>query len=129
MEFPVEGPPGECPPEDRAQATVLALDDAAYARKLGAARAYPELAAELERVFGIHDALAFRAECIRPVRYGLDVGTQFAHPCVYERYGEKQVAAGIYRDVIRFRHVAQIAAGLADLTRAEPSRRAAAGRT
>ena len=71
----------------------------------------------------------FASECIRPVRYGLDIGTQFAHPCVYERYGEKQVAAGIYRDVIRFDHVARIAAGLADLTRAEQSRRAATGRT
>jgi hypothetical protein len=50
MEFPVEGPPGECPPEDRAQAVLLDLDDAAYARKLAAARAYPELVAELERV-------------------------------------------------------------------------------
>jgi hypothetical protein len=129
MEFPVEGPPGECPPQDRAQAIMLTLDDAAYTRKLGAARAYPELARELERVFGVHDVEAFRAECIRPVRYGLDIGTQFAHPCVYERYGEGQVEKGIYRDVIRFRHVAQIAAGLADLTRAEPSRRAATSRT
>ena len=128
MEFPVEGPPGECPPEDRAQAIMLALDDAAHARKLGAARAYPELAEELERVFGIHDAQAFRAECIRPVRYGFDIGTQFAHPCVYERYGAQQVAAGIYRDVIRFDHVAQIAAGLADMTHAGQSRRAAACR-
>jgi hypothetical protein len=129
MEFPVEGPPAECPPEDRAQAVFLTLDDAAYARKIAAARAYPELAAELERVFGIHDAQAFRAECIRPVRYGLDIGTQFAHPCVYERYGEQQVAAGIYRDVIRFDHVAQIAAGLAGPARAAQSRRAATGRT
>lgn len=129
MEFPVEGPPGECPPEDRAQAVFLKLDDAAYARKLGAARAYPELAAELERVFGIHDALAFRAECIRPVRYGLDIAAQFAHPCVYERYGEGQVEKGIYRDVIRFRHVAQIAAGLAGPAHDSPSRLTAMGRT
>jgi hypothetical protein len=128
MEFPVEGPPGECPPEDRAQAVFLDLDDAAYARKLAAARAYPELAAELERVFDIHDAQAFRVECIRPVRYGLDIATQFAHPCVYERYGETRVAAGIYRDVVRFRDVAQVAAGLAELTRESRSRLTATGR-
>ena len=127
MEFPVEGPPGECPPEDRAQAVFLDLDDAAYARKLAAARAYPELAAELERVFDIHDAQAFRVECIRPVRYGLDIATQFAHPCVYERYGETRVAAGIYRDVVRFRDVAQVAAGLAELTRESRSRLTATG--
>jgi hypothetical protein len=125
----VEGPPGECPPQDRAEAVVLVLDDAAYARKLGAARAYPELAAELERVFAIHDAQAFRTQCIRPVRYGLDIAGRFEHPCVYERYGEGRVAAGIYRDVIRFDHVAQIAAGLARLTRGEQTHRAAMGRT
>ncbi len=129
MEFPVEGSPGECPPQDRAHAITLALDDAAYARKLGAARAYPELAAELERVFGIHDVQAFRVECVRPVRYGFDIGTQFAHPCVYERYGAGQVDKGLYRDVIRFRHVEQIAAGLAAPAHESPSRRAATGRT
>lgn len=115
MEFAVEGPPNECPPEDRAQAVFLQLDDAAHARKLAAARAYPELAAELERVFAIHDVQAFRAECIRPVRYDFDIAGLFEHPCVYERYGEKQVAAGLYRNVIRFEHVAQIAEGLAAL--------------
>lgn len=120
MEFPVEGPPNECPPQDRAHAVFLPLDDAAYARKLSAARAYPELAAELDRVFGIHDRAAFRTECIRPVRYGFDIAGLFEHPCVYERYGEQQVEKGLYRDVVRFRDVARIAEGLAAL--AAPSR-------
>jgi hypothetical protein len=113
MEFPVEGPPNECPTEDRAEAIFLNLDEKAYQRKVEAARAYPELAVELDRVLGNHNANAFRVECIRPVRYGLDIGGRFSHPCVYEWYGEKQVAAGFYRDVIRFRdHIAPIAAHL-----------------
>ena len=113
MEFPVEGPPNECPAEDRAEAFFFTLDDEAYQRKLQAARTYPELAAEMERVLSIHSADMFRFECIRPVRYGLDIGRQFSHPCFYERYGEKQVAAGIYREVIRFHeHVAPLAAHL-----------------
>ena len=51
-------------------------------------------AKELERVFGVHDPQTFRVESIRPVRYGLDIGTQFAHPCVYGRYGEQKSRRG-----------------------------------
>jgi hypothetical protein len=110
MEYPVEGPPNECPAEDRAEALFLHLDDAAYQRKVDAARAYPELAQELLRVLGVHAADVFRTECVRPVRYQFDIGGRFSHPCIYEWYGEKQVAAGIYREVIRFRdHIAPLA--------------------
>lgn len=113
MEYPVEGAPDVCPDEDRADALFLELDDAAYERKVRAARAYPELAQELARVFSLHNANVFRVECLRPVRYALEIGSRFSHPCLYERYGEKQVAAGIYREVIRFRkHIAPLAAHL-----------------
>jgi hypothetical protein len=110
MEYPVEGPPDECPAEDRADAIFLTLDDEAFTRKMEAARAYPEMAAEMERVLEIYTTEVFRVECLRPVRYGLDVGHRFQHPCIYERYGEKQVAAGIYGEVLRFReHIAPLA--------------------
>jgi hypothetical protein len=113
MEYPVEGPPDECPAEDRADAIFLTLDDEAFTRKMEAVRAYPEMAREMERVLEIYTTDVFRVECLRPVRYGLDVGHRFQHPCVYERYGEKQVAAGIYDEVLRFReHVAPLAAHL-----------------
>jgi hypothetical protein len=113
LEYPVEGPPDQCPAEDRTEAIFLTLDDEAFARKMEAARAYPEMATEMERVLKIYTTDVFRVECLRPVRYGLDVGHRFQHPCIYERYGEKQVAAGIYREVLRFReHVAPLAAHL-----------------
>jgi hypothetical protein len=113
LEFPVEGPPQECPTEDRADAIFLTLDEDAYARKMQAVRSYPELASEMERVLNIHNADLFRVECLRPVRYGLSIEDRFAHPCIYETYGEKQVAAGIYSEVIRFRdHVEPLAAHL-----------------
>lgn len=119
MEYPVEGPPDECPPEDRADAIFLTLDEEAFARKMAAVAGYPEMAKEMERVLGIYHADVFRVECIRPVRYGLDVGHRFQHPCVYERYGEKQVAAGIYREVLRFgEHVAPLARHLEIYSRA-----------
>lgn len=113
MEYPVEAPPDECPAEDRADAIFLTLDDEAFTRKMEAVRSYPEMAAEMERVLEIYDADVFRVECLRPVRYGLDVGHRFQHPCIYEEYGEKQVAAGIYSEVLRFReHVGPLAAHL-----------------
>jgi hypothetical protein len=113
MEYPVEGSPDECPAEDRADAVFLTLDDEAFTRKMEAARAYPEMAKEMERVLKIYNTDVFRKECLRPVRYGLDIRHRFQHPCVYERYGEKQVAAGIYDEVLRFReHVAPLAAHL-----------------
>lgn len=112
-EFPLEGPPHECPPEDRPEAIVLELAEDALRRKLEAARAYPELADEVERAFASYGWEPFRIECLRPVRYGLEIGQRFEHPPYYETYGEKQVAAGIYREVIRFRdHLAPLAASL-----------------
>jgi AcrR family transcriptional regulator len=113
FEFPLEGAPGECPPEDLACALRLDLDAGALQRKLAAAAAYPEMAAEVERAVASHGSAPFGVECLRPVRYGLEIGGRFAQPPYYETYGERQVAAGIYRDVIRFReHLAPLAVGL-----------------
>lgn len=114
LEFPLDGPPDGCPPEDLPEAIRLELDEAALRRKLDAAGAYPEMAYEVERAFANHGREPFAVESLRPVRYGLDLGGRFAHPPYYETYGEKQVAAGIYREVIRFRdHMAPLAEGLA----------------
>jgi hypothetical protein len=119
FEFPLEGPPHVCPPEDRPGAIVLELDEDALQRKLEAARSYPELAAEVDKAFASYGWEPFRVECLRPVRYGLEIGHRFEHPPYYETYGERQVAAGIYREVIRFRdHLAPLAASLGrDATR------------
>ena len=113
FEFPLEAAPQECPAEDLSSAIVLELDEDALRRKLDAARSYPELAGEVEKAFAVHGWEPFRVECLRPVRYGLEIGDRFQHPPYYECYGEKQVAAGIYREVIRFReHLAPLAASL-----------------
>ncbi len=113
LEFPLEGPARDCPPDDRADAILLDLGEDAYQRKLDAVRSYPEMTGDVGRILASHDRGAFRFECLRPVRYGLDIGHRFEHPCIYEQYGEKQVAAGIYREVIRFsEHIAPLAARL-----------------
>jgi len=112
FEFAVEGAPDACPP--REHAILVRLDADAYRRKLAAARAYAEIAVDMERLTSSHHADAFRIECLVPVRYGLDTGDRFEHPAIYEAYGEKQVAAGFYSEVIRFRdHLAPMATRLA----------------
>jgi AcrR family transcriptional regulator len=117
FEIPLESSPEECPAADLEESIRLRLDDAALERKLRAAAGYPEMAAEVERAFARHGRAPFAVECLRPVRYDLEIGGRFAHPPYYETYGERQVAAGHYRDVIRFReHLAPLAAALGEWT-------------
>jgi hypothetical protein len=110
FEILLDGGPQECPMEDQAEAIVLELDAEAIARKLASARSYPEMAGEVAKALARHGEEPFRIECLRPVRYGLDIGRRFVHPPYYESYGEKQVAAGVYQEVLRFRqHLAPLA--------------------
>lgn len=107
------GSPMECPDHLRDAAWVLELDDEALARKLDAARSYPELAGEVDAALSRFGPDRFRVECLRPCdpedRYGWDP----QEVPFYERYGEQKVAAGVYRQVIRFReHVRPIADAL-----------------
>jgi hypothetical protein len=113
FEFALEAPPDAYPPAERDHVIILRLDEDAYQRKLAAARAYTEIAADIARLASSHDMNAFRVECLVPVRYNLDIADRFKHPPSYEAYGEKQVAAGFYSEVIRFReHLAPLAADL-----------------
>ena len=113
FEFALEGAPDDCPPEERAEAVRMELDGDALHRKLAAAAAYPEMAHEMERALANHGRASFGVEYLRPVRYGLEIGGRHPQPPFYESYGERQVAAGIYREVIRFRgHMAPLAEGL-----------------
>lgn len=110
LEFPLDAAPempeGAAPaPEgpEPAGGCRLVLDDAALARKLAAARAYPGLESEVERALARHGERAFRVERLRPVAYGLDLAPRLHDPPLYERYGAERVAAGRYAEVIRFR--------------------------
>src|SRR5262249_16812988 len=79
-------------------------------RKVAAARAYRELKAEIEAAVGGPGAEGFRVGCLRPVE-----STEYHFPQApfYERHGERQVAAGIYDRVLRYReHVLPIAEAL-----------------
>jgi len=117
LEFPLDAAPepaGQAPGEpaagDRDGGRRLVLDDATLARKLAAARSYAGLEDEVRRTLERHGDEAFRVERLRPVRYGLDLAAVLPDPPRYEAFGEERVAAGRYREVLRFRrHLAPLA--------------------
>jgi hypothetical protein len=132
-DFTLAGAPAGGAEETREGSVLLTLDDAAFTRKVSAARNYPELQAEVEAAFngtpnindpmldersrstyGVTTANNFRVECLRPVdlnfaKPGNDVAVPF-----YEEYGERQVQAGHYTRVLRYReHMLPLAEALA----------------
>ncbi|HEX8474620.1 MAG TPA: hypothetical protein VF666_11345 [Pyrinomonadaceae bacterium] len=137
LDFTLVGRPDECPEPSRASALWLHLDDETFARKLTAARNYPELVAEVDAALSgagsvglrVHPDLAarsginkaasadggasgetFRVECLRPARA---FEPSFDVPPFYEQYGERQVAAGHYARVLRYRaHMLPLAEAL-----------------
>jgi hypothetical protein len=112
-EFPLEGTPGGLTAEARAASLCIQLDAAALARKLAAARAYPGLEDEVERALARYGPESFQTEWLREVRYGLDIDHLVSDPPYYEVHGERQVAAGLYPRVLRYReHVVPVAAWL-----------------
>ncbi len=126
FDFPLIGAPDDCLAAERGAALRLELDEEALQRKLAAARTYPELAAEVDAALANHGSDRFRVECLRPVRYGLDIAGLTSHPPFYETHGEKRVAMGLYGEVIRFQsHLAPLATGLERYV-AEESQRACA---
>jgi len=103
-DFLLDGSPSACPDHLRAEAMTLELTEDDLARKIAAAKDYPELREETESALARFGGAAFRTECLRPVldaRQGLDGMEE--EPPYYERYGERQVAAGHYDHVIRYR--------------------------
>jgi len=112
FDFPLEAAPdtlGEIGGDLR-----LLLDEAAVARKVAAARAYQEMAAEVDRALAGHGEVAFAVERLRPVDALRPLAARLHGPPLYERFGEDRVAAGTYREVLRFaEHFAPFVAGLA----------------
>ncbi|MCA1817294.1 MAG: hypothetical protein LC746_13045 [Acidobacteria bacterium] len=130
FDYPVINRPDDCPEELREASVWLRLDDQTFSRKIDAARTYyPELFEEVQIALGAAAAAgpmrdyfelngagggegieAFRVECLRPaVAARADRAVPGAKP-FYELHGERQVAAGLYDHVIRYReHVAPIA--------------------
>jgi len=96
----------------------LELDAAELELKLAAAHDYPEMAGEVERALVRHGVEPFRVECLRRVDPEVIVEDLVADPPFYEIHGERQVAAGYYPKVLRFReHFLPVARALRELVR------------
>jgi hypothetical protein len=117
-DFLLEGSPEACPADGGSGVLRLELEEDALERKLAAARSYPEMAYEVERAVERYGTGAFRIECLRPTDPEGDIETLIEEPPYYETYGERQVAAGRYSRVLRFReHFLPLARALRELGR------------
>jgi hypothetical protein len=90
----------------------IVLDDSTLERKIAAARRYPEMSGEVEHALTMWGAEAFRVEAFRRVPDGELWGPAEAPP-FYEQYGQEQVRAGKYAEVIRYdQHIRPLADAL-----------------
>jgi hypothetical protein len=90
---------------------VVDLDEDAFKAKLDAVRRYEPMRAESDAAIAQHGVEAFRSERFR-LRDATLIETYDGKP-FYETHGERQVAAGLYREVLRYReHVAPLVAAL-----------------
>ena len=70
LEFSLIGQPDVCHEQPHSDGICRFLDDAAFARKMAAAKGYAELAAEVHSALERTSTDAFRVECLRPVGPG-----------------------------------------------------------
>jgi hypothetical protein len=111
FDFLLAGRPDEGDPMRLSRAIRIELDEAGFQRKIQVATSYTELGDEIEAATKQNGLSSFRKEYLRPVGRSCDY--VFNEPPFYERYGEKQVAAGAYPQVLRYReHMLPIAAAL-----------------
>jgi hypothetical protein len=112
VEFSLIGQQGDCHKAPHVDGICRLLDDSAFARKISAAKEYAELAGEIQSRLKRTPTEVLRTECLRPVNLGPS-DHRGEHPPFYEQYGEKQVAAGYYHQVIRYKeHIAPLAEAL-----------------
>jgi AcrR family transcriptional regulator len=116
-QFPVVGPPtdGDAGHDGR---ILTHLDAEALQRKLSAARAYPEMRDEVQEAVSRYGDGAFAVECLRNGDLRREEETMARKAPFYESHGEKQVAAGYYTAVIRYKeHFEPVARALDGLGR------------
>ncbi len=110
-DFTLVGRPDQCAEDLHAESLWIHLDDEMLARKIETARAYPEMAGEVEAAIAKFGINAFRTECFRPVVPG-PANVPDSLP-FYEIYGEQRVQSGVYVEPLRYaQHVRPVAAAL-----------------
>ncbi len=110
LEFSLTGQP-VCHEPLHSEGICRRLAEDAFARKMAAAKGYAELAGEVDATLERTSPDALRQECLRPVKGEGDYRSDQVP--FYEEYGEKQVTAGYYHQVLRYReHIAPLAEAL-----------------
>jgi hypothetical protein len=103
---------GGAQPEAADGAITIQADDAIFQRKLQAAREYSEVEVDINRILAQEGAGSLRTEYLRPAKKD-SLESALPELPYYEVHGEKQVAAGYYQKVIRYRqHLLPIARAL-----------------
>jgi hypothetical protein len=88
------------------------LDEESLSKKLEAARAYTEITSDVDRILNQEGIHAIQTERLRSTR-DCSPRDGAAETPYYELYGEKQVAAGHYEHVVRYReHVIPVVEAL-----------------
>jgi hypothetical protein len=103
-QFPVVGHPddGEGPSQGDG-ALLVTLGPAAVERKLAAAWSYPEMRNEVQDAVARYGRAAFSVERLRKSDIARDEARLAREAPFYESHGEKQVAAGHYASVLRYK--------------------------
>lgn len=104
--------PVDYPPERMTGAMTIDVDERMLSQKLQAAREYSELAVDVNWIIEQEGVAALRTERLCRVNGDSHDGG-LEKPPYYEVHGEEQVAAGYYKQVIRYReHVLPLADAL-----------------
>lgn len=109
FDFLVVGQPDSRSDQGRTEEICLRLDEVALARKLAAAELYLELTDDVNKMTSDLGIAAFQLEVLRPVISAPRADGLIQAQPFYEQYGEKRVAQGFYRHVIRYQeHIVPI---------------------
>ena len=101
--FPLTGAPTVVPPSCATEPLRIDLDAEAYQRKLQAAKHYEPLHDEVEKANQAAGERAFQLECLFPALPGSKTIMPTAEKPFYEKFGEGQVRAGRYQQVLEYR--------------------------
>jgi len=101
-EFLLDGPPAQCPVEFTHEAVWIRLTEEDFLRKLSAARDYPELHEEIEKIYAVHGAKPFLTECLWPSPNRGKYKTWTTEEPYYEAWGREKLKSGVYKTLISY---------------------------
>jgi hypothetical protein len=102
FEFPLDGPPHQCPARSVGEPIQLDLNEEDMDRKFVAAHNYPELLEEVKKVLELYGESSFRTEYLWPVEHPDDYQSWTMHEPFYESWGKQKINSGKYKELITY---------------------------